>query len=677
MLKRFSAIAACSLLLRVAPLAAQDPATVEALAPLLMMEDRRAFDAAVLAPRLTNPDALIRRTAVMTIGRIGDRRGVALLLPLLADPDGSVVTTTFFALGLLRDSSTVGAIMARLRSPDSLSADAVGEAATALARIGGATAARYLGSVLSGASDLSSARQSAFIPNALLDAWKLGALMPAPAMLHFTTDTSVELRWRSLYSLGRQRVAAAGSAILRALRDRIPLVREVAAKSLTRAFADSAALPAQNVKAELVRALDDELPGVRINALNALATFADSTTTQKVAALLGDGDPNVRVAAVTALGELKGGGAARALDAMMDRKDASWAMKRAGIAAIARVDTVAFARRAPLWLASPDFRDRIAALQVWGSLAPAEPVVFRAALGDRDARVQAAALDGWRASRGQRSDTALATIARARLMATDAGVRASAATTLRRYVTQQDLDPLLAAWRMSQADLESEARLAVLGTLRALSQAQPQIVTTLDDANHRAFLERPADPLVVAQANRTWPDVASRWGDKWPIDTRIGLEDYRTLVRTYLLSDSDPHVTIEVEGRGTIEIQLLGHEAPLTVANFLRLVDRHYFDNNRWHRVVPNFVVQDGDRTGTGNGGPGWSIRDEINRERYALPMLGMALSGADTGGSQWFINLSAQPHLDGQYTIFGKVTGGYVGLARIAQGDVIRSIHR
>jgi cyclophilin family peptidyl-prolyl cis-trans isomerase len=124
-----------------------------------------------------------------------------------------------------------------------------------------------------------------------------------------------------------------------------------------------------------------------------------------------------------------------------------------------------------------------------------------------------------------------------------------------------------------------------------------------------------------------------------------------------------------------MEIELLGPEAPMTVANFLRLVDRRFFDGNRWHRVVPNFVVQDGDPRGDGFGGPGGAIRDEINRHRYDGPMLGMALSGPDTGSSQWFINLSPQPHLDGTYTIFGRVTGGLASLARITQGDMIRTI--
>jgi cyclophilin family peptidyl-prolyl cis-trans isomerase len=155
-------------------------------------------------------------------------------------------------------------------------------------------------------------------------------------------------------------------------------------------------------------------------------------------------------------------------------------------------------------------------------------------------------------------------------------------------------------------------------------------------------------------------------------------QDYRDLIRRFILSADSiarPRILIETDQRGTIEVELLGPEAPMTVANFLRLVDRRFFDGNRWHRVVPNFVVQDGDPRGDGFGGPGGAIRDEINRHRYEGSMLGMALSGPDTGSSQWFINLSPQPHLDGTYTIFGRVVGGTTTLGRITQGDQIRSI--
>ena len=458
------------------------------------------------------------------------------------------------------------------------------------------------------------------------------------------------------------------------------MIRDIAAKWLTKRMVDSSGLSVAAAQNELVRGLDDEQPGVRINAVAALATFADSMTSKRITPMLADGDPNVRVAAATALGEVKGSVAARALEAMLDRKDAVWAVKRAGFAALAKADTAAFARRAPAWLASTDFRDRIAALQAWGSLAPSSPAVFRAGLGDADVRVQAASLGAWRAARRDtsgRGDTALVAAARSRLRVPDAGVRTAAVAALRAGVGLEDLDPLLTAWRLSQSDRESDGRLALVATLHALTRRVPDALIRLDDPTRRFFFDRPNDPVVVADAARSWPEVARRWGDAWPINTGKAIDDYRRLVQTYLLAPTDPHVIIELDRGGTVEIQLLGHEAPLTVANFLLLVDRHYFDGNRWHRVVPNFVVQDGDKSGTGNGGPGWAIRDEINRERYAVPMLGMALSGADTGGSQWFINLSAQPHLDGQYTIFGRVTGSYVGLARIVQGDLIRSIHR
>jgi len=157
-------------------------------------------------------------------------------------------------------------------------------------------------------------------------------------------------------------------------------------------------------------------------------------------------------------------------------------------------------------------------------------------------------------------------------------------------------------------------------------------------------------------------------------------QDYRDLARRFLTGPDSlarPHVIIDTEGRGLIEVELLGPDAPLTVANFLRLVARRFFDGNRWHRVVPNFVVQDGDPRGDGFGSPGGAIRDEINRNRYDAPMLGMALSGPDTGMSQWFINLSAQPHLDGTYTVFGKVVAGTATLFRITQGDAIRTVAR
>lgn len=131
-----------------------------------------------------------------------------------------------------------------------------------------------------------------------------------------------------------------------------------------------------------------------------------------------------------------------------------------------------------------------------------------------------------------------------------------------------------------------------------------------------------------------------------------------------------------VTEKGSFTIELLPEDAPLTVDNFVNLARSGYFNGVMVHRVVPNFVMQDGDPRGDGNGGPGWSIRCEVNMVPYDRGAVGMALSGKDTGGSQWFVTHSPQPHLDGGYTVFGNVNAeGMKVVDNIARGDKIISV--
>lgn len=128
--------------------------------------------------------------------------------------------------------------------------------------------------------------------------------------------------------------------------------------------------------------------------------------------------------------------------------------------------------------------------------------------------------------------------------------------------------------------------------------------------------------------------------------------------------------------KGVFTIEFFPQEAPLTVDNFIKLAKLNYFNNITIHRVVPNFVMQDGDPRGDGNGGPGWEIRDEINEIPYERGMVGMALSGKDTGGSQWFITHSPQPHLDGGYTVFGRVNETDMKIVdNLVRGDKILNV--
>jgi len=142
--------------------------------------------------------------------------------------------------------------------------------------------------------------------------------------------------------------------------------------------------------------------------------------------------------------------------------------------------------------------------------------------------------------------------------------------------------------------------------------------------------------------------------------------------------------------KGTITIELFDKEAPKTVANFEKLAASGYYNGVVFHRVIPNFMVQGGDPTGSGRGGPGYEIECEIHPARKhgtgALsmahkgackhdPQTGKKISGQCTGGSQFFITHGPTPHLDGVHTVFGQVTSGQDVVNKIAQGDKMTKV--
>jgi cyclophilin family peptidyl-prolyl cis-trans isomerase/HEAT repeat protein len=657
------------------PLAAQQEASVEQLAGVLAAEDARDFQPALFAKALVAPDSLVRRLAAMGAGRIGDQRATALLLPILGDPDSTVRVAAAFAVGLLRDTSAVGPLIDRLTGQPALDGPTASETITALARIGGPRAGEFLRTVLGGSAVLTPADRTTLVYQALLEAWRLGPHAPVDAILPFTDDTSASARWRAAYTLGRVRAPQAGERLTRLLVDREGYVRAVAARALTKQLADTARLAPHTVAELLARAAVDANAQVKVNALRSLADFQDSTLSSDVAPLIADPLPNVQVQAAATLGALRGNEAVRALKGAVAGKG-TFAVRREALVALARADAASFRSAAQPWRAASDWRQRAAAAEGDGVAGPGKTPWF---LGDRDGRVVAAGLQAWSGVVPD-ADSALVAAARPLLAHRDAAVRSVAAEVVGRAASLGDLSALVQAYKRTGSDSFPDAALSTLGAIVAIRRAGPQAAARVD----REFLAgapRPADYLIRRWAEENWPEASARWGPAYPIATGRTLEDYREVIRRFVVAPdslSRPHVKIETDQRGVIEIELLGPDAPLTVANFLRLVGRRFFDTNRWHRVVPNFVVQDGDPRGDGFGGPGGApIRDEINRNRYDSPMLGMALSGPETGNSQWFINLSPQPHLDGIYTVFGKVVDGTAVLPRITQGDVIRTIQQ
>jgi peptidylprolyl isomerase/peptidyl-prolyl cis-trans isomerase B (cyclophilin B) len=133
---------------------------------------------------------------------------------------------------------------------------------------------------------------------------------------------------------------------------------------------------------------------------------------------------------------------------------------------------------------------------------------------------------------------------------------------------------------------------------------------------------------------------------------------------------------ITLEKGGEIRLEFYPEDAPKTVENFVTLAKKGFYNGLNFHRVVPDFVVQGGCPKGDGTGGPGYQIKAEFNKQKHLRGTLAMARSQSpDSAGSQFYICYGATPHLDGQYTVFGRVVSGMEHVDRIKQGDTMTSV--
>ncbi len=145
-----------------------------------------------------------------------------------------------------------------------------------------------------------------------------------------------------------------------------------------------------------------------------------------------------------------------------------------------------------------------------------------------------------------------------------------------------------------------------------------------------------------------------------------------------LAIDAQKRYTVSIETvRGTIELALAPQYAPQTVNNFVFLAREGFYDGVKFHRVIPDFMIQGGDPTGTGRGGPGYQFGDEFtgNPLKHETGVISMANAGPGTNGSQFFITHSPQPHLNGKHTVFGKVVKGQDVVNAVRAGDVMTKV--
>jgi peptidyl-prolyl cis-trans isomerase B (cyclophilin B) len=241
-------------------------------------------------------------------------------------------------------------------------------------------------------------------------------------------------------------------------------------------------------------------------------------------------------------------------------------------------------------------------------------------------------------------------------------------TALEHRARDTDVERVRAA-EAFMADADPRVRTAAL---QRLTTSTPSLMAQVRLLAERASTDPDSIVRAVGQRLMAPRDTVARAPRRTTTDSVVprSLAAYERVVREWGAPTSRQPVAVIETDYGVVTLQLFGREAPLIVEAFVRLATEGFYQNTVFHRVVPNFVVQDGDPRGDGSGGPGFSLRESFSRQRHERGCLGLATSGPDTGGSQYYLCHASQPHLDGAYTVFGRVLSGFDVMDRIVQGD-------
>ena len=676
---------------RVAP--TPPPTFQEKLSWILRLEDQRvlrdpppptavAVDAstasapdALLAPPPPLPDLVallddaepqLRRRAALAIGRVGLGEGVTSLIDRLADPEVEVRQMSAFAQGLIGDPAATHALVQALQDP---SPRVQGRAAQALGRIGAAVAAEPIGDMVrahvTAAFDVDPEDLSYPQPDAV-EAFRLGlyaladldAFEPLARTILKEDGQPILWWWPVAYALERLNDPRAFDALTTLAGVQGSVGVALAARGLG-ALGDPAAIET------LVALLDPDRRDARVmaSALRALGEIADTRAAPALERfVLTPGlDPTLLFETVEALGQLRSRDASNVYIELITHP---WAPLRAtALWALARSDPDSFMLVLSGLAPDPDWTVRAALAQALEAVDP-DVATYRLTLmlTDEDKRVLPSVLSSLVSHRAPN----VVSVLLEQLRNEDVVVRKTAARLLSGLERAGADEALAEAYRVALTDPSYVARAAALDALA--TYGGPLARETL-----RAALDDPDWAVRVRAVQRL--DELEPGGDHGarirpaPGRRRVDYADPQLVMPSV-----SPHVYIETE-HGTIEIELNVLDAPLTSDNFITLARSGFFDGLTFHRVVPNYVVQGGDPRSDSEGGPGYTVRDELSGTPYLRGTVGMALDWEDTGGSQFFITHSPQPQLDGRYTVFGRVVDGMEAVDQIRRGDVIQRV--
>ncbi|MDQ7006369.1 MAG: peptidylprolyl isomerase [Acidobacteriota bacterium] len=651
----------CLLLATLAALGCTPTPSLEDLSRVAALEDRRVDDPQAWAPWLTHRDPRLRGLAARGMGRV---RAGSLVAPLLerlgTEDDSRAAGEMIFALGQIADPRATDPLLElEKRTTAALRARIL----EALGKIGMQRSALFIERLEDPAPAVRRAALAALVrlhgrradPPAPLEATAAATLLEALSKLR--QDTDAELRWWAVYTLEQISLPGATNLLLDACADPDDRARIFAVRGLGRRLEAEPAI-AERVSRALSPLLDDASPHVAAAAATVLGRMPDKEVRKALAQAFvrhrNSKSFHLRLAIVS-LPQLPPGVLARAL-ADGSRMVRAKALERG--AGLRDPGTPEVAR----WAISPDRWQRAAAARAAARLElPAALRLLDRLRNDADPLVAAQAIEALDEQKFDRVGDQRRRWLLEALEKNDLALRGTALSLLARHGKAEDLAAVRACFAAATGDADVEVRREALRTAKALAGARA----------HDFFVTAAADPSpAVAALARELGGLPAATGE------RIGKPSSVRLVagEDFGSERENPRALLETS-RGRIVIELLREQAPRHVKNFTTLARRGFYDGLPFHRVVSGFVIQGLDPRGDGWGTGGVFLRDEINPLPYERGTVGMPNAGPDTGGCQIFITHVPTPHLDGRYTVFGRVVEGMDVVDAIEVGDTCISV--
>lgn len=629
---------------------------------LLTAENRRQFDTKLFYSTLRAQDWKLRARAALALGRFQQPEAIDSLAQALHDPVAEVRGAAAFALGQIGLQFKIDGDTSNSACAQPLMAALVSETdpgirarmLDALGHAGTRASISFLTKNLN--SDRPLLQAAAALAIGRLAYWQLVDFAATSALIPLLRAEMTETRAAAAYALLRMKDPSARQALRQSLEDSDALVRALAARAL-------GDLNDHHAIAGLAQRLSDPDWRVAVNAMRSLGNMGDSVAASYLLPFLDHQNEHLQRSAISALAKLKASSAITPLTRVL-QSDQPRLPGDAAIGLAEIMGAAAWPLLEPLTTSPAIYVRRQGALALRKIPTPASFAALSLLLSDPDVEVQGNALEslatiGW----GIDSSRCVVLLRKAITGADPALVTIAAQQISQHHVSGAEAD-LLAAYNKFTSPSDVEPMVAILDALGQVGTkaALPLLQRAMTDAS---LPIASAASRALACITDTAPAVPRRPSALAPAPI-----DFNWLNRS-----RHARATIRTN-QGDIVIQLYSDDAPLTVANFIHLCEEGFYNGNIFHRVVPDFVIQAGCPRGDGWGGPGYTIRCEINLHRYGRGSVGMALAGKDTGGSQFFITHSPQPHLDGRYTIFGQVVAGMEVVDRIQPFDVILETH-